>query len=133
MLSLSPSCSKYGHFLVAIALGFGACSSLAMPFLDPRAPHWPEIQHPEPGYIVSAALMDDLNATLVVTYSDGERIDPSTLSVGLANETASWTIAENVTFYNSYWANATVVIPFADYADGNYSQSPQSSIHRGLG
>ncbi|CAD6567955.1 MAG: hypothetical protein CYPHOPRED_002175 [Cyphobasidiales sp. Tagirdzhanova-0007] len=75
---------------------------------------------PVPGFLL-VANSTATNATVPFQYSNGERADNTTCSVSLANDTAVYLIASNVTFYNSYFVNVTLEISFANFTDGNYT------------
>lgn len=76
--------------------------------------------------LVNSSAQD--NATVMFQYRNGERADETTCTVSLANATGAWLLAQNVSFYNSYYVNATLVVPLANLTDGNYSEAVRSGL-----
>lgn len=97
-----------------------ALQAAALPhFLDPRAPHFSEIMAPEPDFVLRAN--GSLNDTVAFQYRNGGRAYESTMTVSLVNGNDTFPLASNITFYNSWYVNATLSIVYADIPDGNYT------------
>ncbi|KAK9893395.1 hypothetical protein P389DRAFT_175451 [Cystobasidium minutum MCA 4210] len=117
--------------LAASAAGLAAlvasCNAAALPhFLDPRAPHFAEIMEPQPDYVLRANASS--NDTVAFQYRNGERAFDTTMTIELVNGNETYTLASNVTFYNSWYVNATLNIVYDQIPDGNYTLVAQEYL-----
>lgn len=100
---------------------------------------------PEPDYVLRANDSAS-NGSVAFTYRNGERADETTMTVSLVNGNETYTVgvlsdllahapasltlhsvlleklASNVSFYNSWYVNATLTVVYDQIPDGNYSE-----------
>lgn len=82
---------------------------------------------PEPDFVLRANGSSS-NDSVAFQYRNGERAYETTMTVSLVNGNETYILASNITFYNSWYVNATLNIVYDQVPDGNYSESRLRSI-----